>query len=33
MSDNISYNLVVNGYNVVKYLLFGLVKDVMLYLI
>ena len=33
MSDNISYNLAYNGYNVAKYLPFGLVKDVMPYLI
>jgi proline dehydrogenase len=29
MSDNISYNLATNGYNVAKYLPFGPVKDVM----
>ncbi len=33
MSDNISYNLAVNGYNVAKYLPFGPVKEVMPYLI
>jgi proline dehydrogenase len=33
MSDNISYNLASNGYNISKYLPFGPVKDVMPYLI
>jgi proline dehydrogenase len=33
MSDNISYNLAAQGYNVAKYLPFGHVKDVMPYLI
>jgi len=33
MSDNISYNLAANGYNIAKYLPFGPVKDVMPYLI
>ena len=33
MSDNISYNLAENGYNIAKYLPFGPVKDVMPYLI
>jgi proline dehydrogenase len=33
MSDNISYNLAINDYNVAKYLPFGPVKDVMPYLI
>jgi len=33
MSDNITYNLAENGYNVTKYLPFGPVKDVMPYLI
>jgi proline dehydrogenase len=33
MSDNISYNLAENGYNVAKYLPFGPVKEVMPYLI
>jgi len=33
MSDNISYNLAANRYNVAKYLPFGPVKDVMPYLI
>jgi proline dehydrogenase len=33
MSDNISYNLAANEYNVAKYLPFGPVRDVMPYLI
>ena len=33
MSDNISYNLAANKYNVAKYLPFGPVRDVMPYLI
>lgn len=33
MSDNISYNLSANGFNVAKYLPFGPVRDVMPYLI
>ena len=33
MSDNISYNLAIEKYNVAKYLPFGPVKDVMPYLI
>ena len=33
MSDNISYNLALNGYNVAKYLPFGPVREVMPYLI
>ena len=32
MSDNISYNLAANGYNIAKYLPFGPVRDVMPYL-
>jgi proline dehydrogenase len=33
MSDNISYNLAKDGFNVAKYLPFGPVRDVMPYLI
>lgn len=33
MSDHISYNLASQGYNVAKYLPFGLIRDVMPYLI
>ena len=33
MSDNISFNLAENGYNVVKYVPFGPIRDVMPYLI
>jgi proline dehydrogenase len=33
MSDNISYNIAKEGFNVAKYLPFGPVKDVMPYLI
>ena len=33
MSDNISYNLSENGYNVAKYVPYGPVKDVLPYLI
>jgi proline dehydrogenase len=33
MSDNISFNLASNGFNIAKYLPFGPVRDVMPYLI
>ena len=33
MSDNISYNLAANGFNVAKYVPYGPVKDLIPYLI
>lgn len=33
MSDHISYNLSISGYNVAKYVPYGPIKDVMPYLI